>query len=488
MSHLGVRAFLLCLFSSICSANETYREEPKLAIPNVVILNASDESLTRLSTPALTTIQNNPAVGPQNMSVLLLEAPEAISIDGKMANVGEEVLVEAHGDAAGIVSVSLDSALSVGTYSYKLTIAQLQSTLDSTPNVSVVSGGITEGDEGETSLSVTLSLDVPAGHETSVDYVTKDITAASQAGAARALAYDEFGNPFISVVDQGSVGGKLLLDGGFPKFYNRSYSYDGEQYKYLNNILAWIKNANNPTNKVLLFGDATTFQPPYRVKDSTGSVGFGLSFTNFARDYGYDITIKDADDFGGRGNVTIPLDTLRAYSAVIVMSSDYNLNSTTLTTDGIENFKEYSQLGGGIMLIGDHEGFQYTINSIAALFGARFYGTVNRSPVSVQSLIDRYGDHPLWNGLTTIPAGGSEGNVDISAVSVVEPDYRGQGGKVVFSEGETTKNIELKIYGDKNVEADESFSLKLSNPNKLFISEEETPFYIFNDDSSGQSR
>ncbi|MEF1337674.1 hypothetical protein REH81_12915, partial [Vibrio rotiferianus] len=60
---------------------------------------------------------------------------------------------------------------------------------------------------------------------------------------------------------------------------------------------------------------------------------------------------------------------------------------------------------------------------------------------SVSYLKSKYGDHELWNGLTIVPAGGSEGNVDISAVYVSEIDYEGQGGVISFPEGET-KNIE----------------------------------------------
>ncbi|UMM06862.1 hypothetical protein MKR81_26745 (plasmid) [Vibrio campbellii] len=92
--------------------------------------------------------------------------------------------------------------------------------------------------------------------------------------------------------------------------------------------------------------------------------------------------------------------------------------------------------------------FQHSVNGIAKQFNAKFYGTVDRKPVAVE-LKRKYGDHELWNGLSVLPAGSSEGNVDISAIDVSNIDYEGQGGKIKFLEGETEKTIKVKKLGIK---------------------------------------
>lgn len=137
---------------------------------------------------------------------------------------------------------------------------------------------------------------------------------------------------------------------------------------------------------------------------------------------------------------------------------------TIFNSTGVENFSDYSKLGGGLFLITDHNVFQTGVNQIASEFNLRFYGNVNRSPVSVAELEAKYGTHPLWEGLSVVPAGASEGNIDVSALDFSEIDYEGQGGTIVFKEGETAAKVSIRIFGNTVPKPDRSFSVVLSEP------------------------
>lgn len=447
------------------------------------VYDYADQPTPQISAGPFYTIQENIAVGTQSVSLTLEDRSQiSLVIDEKTVNPGETIQVEVDADENGIMKIPFRSVAKgeSGKVWFKFHIAELYSELDAVPTISISDVTAQEGNAGSAFVNVEVSLDVKTGHEVTVDYITTDNEAFSIAGEATNLAYDAYGNPFISVVDN-AAGGRLVLDGGFPKFYNIRYAKSGDQWQYLNNAIKWIKKSGGGTNILLFGGNPSNSGKNYRVK-GTGNDHFYNSFNQWARDYGYTLTVKDSLDFGGVGKVNIPLDYLNQFDAVIYMGSNYS-NVKIFSDEGASNFGDYSKLGGGIMIITDHNVFQTGANQVAANFNIKFYGNVNRSNVSVSYLKSKYGDHELWNGLTTVPAGGSEGNVDISAVDVSEIDYEGQGGVITFPEGETSKVLKVRIYGDTVKENDETFSIDLSNPVNAYLNAKDSgTFTIRNDD------
>ncbi len=480
--HLSsMLGFVCCLSVPVSHATELH---PISALnQSEYVYDYADQPTPQISAGPFYTIQENIAVGSQLVSLTLEDRSEiSLMIDEKTVNPGDSIQVEVEADENGIMKIPFKSLVdgASGKVWFEFHIAELYSELDVVPTISIADVVVPEGNIGSSFVNVEVSLDVKTGHEVTVDYITSDNDAYSIAGEATNLAYDAYGNPFISVVDN-AAGGRLVLDGGFPKFYNNTYSKSGDQWRYLNNAIQWIKRSGGG-NKILLFGgNPSNSGKSYRVK-GTGSGHFYNSFNQWARDYGYSLTVKDSLDFGGVGNVNVPLDYLNQYDAVIYMGSNYS-NVKIFNKEGVANFGDYSKLGGGIMIITDHDAFQAGANQVASNFNIRFYGNVNRSNVSVSYLKSKYGDHELWNGLTIVPAGGSEGNVDISAVDVSEIDYEGQGGVISFPEGETKKTLKVRIYGDTVRENDETFSIELSNPVNAYLSDKTSGnFTILNDD------
>lgn len=268
-------------------------------------------------------------------------------------------------------------------------------------------------------------------------------TDGSPPSISKYIAYDTLTppNPFIAVTEDGR--GRVVYDGGFPKFYNdkitdaqNTFALLPGGFKYLYNAVKWVANQEKVAagnNKILVIGDAT---PPenYSVK-GTNPNGFYDAMLRFCRVVGFVPAFKDRADYGGILNPT--LSELETYSLVLVLSSAFTLTDC-ITDQAVNDFVTYRENGNGIIVITDHGpvlnsiqeamqphvGFFTLGNEIVTRFGAYFSGDFNRTPVNVGFLRSTYGDHPLYNNLTNdeyISAGGSESKVVVTTANVFDP-------------------------------------------------------------------
>lgn len=287
---------------------------------------------------------------------------------------------------------------------------------------------------GQTSATVSMTA---SGYSTILASTT------AQPTFAKNIAYDEFGNPFLSVVQDGK--GNVFFDGGFPKYYNAiwspTYTTFGamtNQLKLLYNAMKWCAEGNvTPNTNILLFGDAVIGEP-YAVKDTAGS-GFTTCITNVGALAGFQVTTRDLSDFPYGSEMTLAY--LQQFSSVIFLSSKtagWETSQPRLGTATLNNIATYRQQGGGVMLITDHDAFQTMANQVAAKFGCSFSGNVDRNPVSVDLLVSTYGMHPLWANMTgSVYAGGSEGIVTIPVNTPFNPatgtiSLSGTGYKTIY--------------------------------------------------------
>lgn len=358
--------------------------------------------------------------------------------------------------------------------------------------VSPVSGDYTvqEGSAGTNNsiqLKVSLNKSFPDQSFTFY-YNTQDGTTSSVLDKAENLVYDEFGNPFISVVDNVN-GGRLIFDAGFPKYYNGNWNgattFDGmrQQFKFMHNIVKWIGNTHKSRGKVLIYGDAIE-DANYSVHENASS-DFNLSIPSTISIAGFTPVIKEAShpDFNGSKSanrkVDMTLEEMNNYSAIIVMSSG---GWESLTDEAANNFTTYVNNGGGVYIITDHSYFQPTGNQILRKFGSEFYGTIDRTGSNaayklstIWSRLDGtgYGEgHPLWTGLTetsSIPAGGSEGNVRLLTPTV---DIVATSGSITFAPGETEKIVTLQVVGDNVKEENETFKFMVTAKDNGYADED----------------
>jgi len=270
-------------------------------------------------------------------------------------------------------------------------------------------------------LTVETTLDVRLSG-TGYDVILASTSA--QPTFAKNIAYDEFGNPFLSVVQDGR--GNVFFDGGFPKYYNTTWSASytsfnalSNQWKLMYNALKWCAEGRSaPTKRVLLFGDAPE-AAAYPVM-STAATGFKTSISACANLAGYSIDVADFTVFPRPA--VIPYTTLSQYDVVIFMSSMTTDTDQRLAASTLADISTYRQQGGGVMVITDHNVFQTLANEVSPLFGCSFSGNVDRHPVSVDALVATYGMHPLWANMTgDVYAGASEGIVTIPSMTPFNP-------------------------------------------------------------------
>ena len=309
------------------------------------------------------------------------------------------------------------------------TITEVEDSEVGSATITADSFQILEGDSGQKpKITLKIKLNKALDFPVTYSYNTQDVTTSSVLDKAENLVYDEFGNPFISVVDNAG-GGKLIFDGGFPKYYNGNWGSAttfndlNPQFKFMHNIIKWMSKTHQSRGKVLLYGDAIEGHS-YSVTST-----FNVSIPKAITMAGYTPEIKSAahSDYNGskeyNRKVDISLEELNKYASVIIMSSGGWDSFTTETTN---NFTTYVNNGGGVFIITDHDYFQRTGNQILRKFGSEFYGVINRnSSHNAYKLSTIWSNlegteynktHELWNGFSStdsIPAGGSEGNVRI---------------------------------------------------------------------------
>ena len=259
---------------------------------------------------------------------------------------------------------------------------------------------------------------------------------------AKYIAYDNLvpQNPFIATVEDGL--GKVLMDGGFPKWYNdncsdswTTYSDLSPSYKYLFDAIDFISNKNkvNAGNKkILVLGDVESTSN-YSIKDAgSGRGGFQKSINKVCSIKEYTPTYKTPSDYSGEV-LDSTFAELDQYCCILFFSTAWT--SSKLISDAcISNLVTYRQSGNGIFFITDHGdrdipdltyartesygGFYRTANFVVTNFGCWFSGDYDRSPVNVGFLRTNYGNHPLWANLVDtdyISAGGSESRIFVTS-------------------------------------------------------------------------
>lgn len=278
------------------------------------------------------------------------------------------------------------------------------------------------------------------------------------------IAYDTLSppNPFIAVTEDGR--GRVVYDGGFPKFYNRNipdftnvalrpktFAQLIASHRFLYNALNWVANpakvaAGN--KKVLILGDknpgtgtgnAEDYNANYYIiTDETRIDGFKAVFDTILSIAGYTPTYRLPSYYAGN-TIDARLSELDQFCCVILLSSDYRKLNARITSASVSDFATYRENGNGIILITDHGsvltsidqvnntgmgGFFKTANAIASRFGAYFSGDFNRTPVNVGFLRSTYGDHPLYKGMANnekISAADSESRVIVSQTVTYPP-------------------------------------------------------------------
>lgn len=329
-----------------------------------------------------------------------------------------------------------------------------------------------------------------------VDWKTVDGTASSDL-SVRALAFDDTGKPFITVIENLASSVRTYIDGAFPKFYNQYWADKDTVPKYMNtqiftqNLIGWLSNGKTG-GSILLLGDNVQ-GGVYDVKRSTsdldglGGTGFKDYFQEGAASLVKTIQVMYVDELN-----VLPATPafLNGFDCIIYISSLYSGSQQFLPAT-LDALKQVTMAGLGLGVISDHGedadgliGFYRGANEVLNhIYGIKLKGSIDRSGMNltVEAAIAGQGTHPLWTGMTgQINSGDSEAYVDATDKS---PDYVAASGTVCFNSGEQEKTIQIQIIGDNDIENNEQFTIELSNNTKGTIAKAVGTITIQDDDA-----
>lgn len=244
-------------------------------------------------------------------------------------------------------------------------------------------------------------------------------------------------------------------------------------FTYLKNIALWAAKEGN--SKALILCDAAV-DGTYSLNDA--ALSFGVSLPGTLESVGFEVTTRYLREMN---NEIVQAD-LAEYGFLIVLSVDpAGVNHATGNSAAV--VAQWVKDGGGMFIITDHNVFHPTCNTLAAPFNVEFYGSINRSPVSVATMIETHGEHPIWQGLecAMLPAGGSEGGIRLKDI---RSDYNPTSGTLTFAPGETEKEVCVDLIGNDTVDGNRTINLNLSNVSVGAITNNVGTATIIDDDTA----
>lgn len=323
-----------------------------------------------------------------------------------------------------------------------------------------------------------------------VDYTTRDGTATSDLSVT-ALARDDFGLPFITIIESQYSPVRVYIDGAFPKWYNSNHnsalnnpgSINEKTLIFSRNLANWLRGTRN-TGKMLLMGDqAATGNYSVLNRLANNATGFRDYWENVAAFQNKTLDVMLNTDVQAQADIKAFLD---GYECIIYFSSLYT-GDVVLSSELVDAMIELNREGLGIALISDHgnnEGthgfFKGANDFLVPGFGVRMKGSIDRNQMVLS--VENFRPHTLWTGITgQISSNSSEAYVDAQDA---DPDYISTRGTICFNSGESEKVISVTILGDTEVETDETFTVELSNNTGGVLVKPVGTVTIVNDDTA----
>ena len=289
---------------------------------------------------------------------------------------------------------------------------------------------------------------------TSVSLLEDTTAEQTMCGVIRPIVDDQFDNLFIASGDgvpsscAGLGSGRVVFDGGFPKFFNKHWSdsyatsndtmYDPStpgQLPYLVNSIKYT-SANrglNRTGKLLYINDGSASydvgENATRPEVSFNRSVFGCAaFAGLTGEYFMNLTGSLSHHTWLKNNTMTQdqwFNYFMEYDCVFWVGVNIAADDgpTRITSSMKDALREYYIRGGGLIFTTDHDVFQTGVNQIVPMWGVSFTGNINRTPGHSDYLLSNIlsntnyiptGQHPLFADMSPdsrILAGGSEGRI-----------------------------------------------------------------------------
>lgn len=281
-------------------------------------------------------------------------------------------------------------------------------------------------------------------------WVSEGMNGVDIRGLVRPIADDQYGNPFIAVVEGNpyspidkTMGGRAVFDAGMLKYEDLKWSSSYKtnvyasnvpaQFPFLVNAIKYTKRVFNPTAKALYLNDRSSLHPTvpnkYNVRHFDTCLNDLLDIAGLQMDFWKGL---DADsshyqwfiDDAGNESAESFLDYLNQYDIFVFVSADQQ-EVRYLPDNIVRAIHDFVDAGGGMIVLTDHNVFQWNANAIVAKYGFQFTGNVDRiagneayrvSTMLANSTYLPGGFHPLFENINKnsfVSAGLTEGLIKL---------------------------------------------------------------------------
>ncbi|OFW79562.1 MAG: hypothetical protein A2Z48_09370 [Actinobacteria bacterium RBG_19FT_COMBO_70_19] len=327
---------------------------------------------------------------------------------------------------------------------------------DTVPSISIAAATVTEGNTGTTSAVFNLTLSVPSASTVTVDYATVDGSAVAPGDYAAGSGTVTFNPGQISKQVTIQVQGDTAIE----------------------TTEIFSVTLSNPTNATLAgsgsaIGTITNDDALPSISIAAATVAEGNT-GNTAFVFNLTLSAPSAS------TVTVDYATVDGSA---VAPGDYTAGSGTVTFNPGQISKQVVVQVKGDTLNETTEIFSVTMSNPtnATLAGSgSAIGTITNDDaiptLSINNVAALEGNAGLTNFVFTVTLSAASGQtvtVDFATAngSAVTPgDYVANSGTVTFDPGTTTRTITIQVVGDAVVEANETFTVNLSNAMNATVS------------------
>ena len=325
---------------------------------------------------------------------------------------------------------------------------------DPLPELSISGDTVVEGNSGTTPATFTVTLSTQSGRAVTVDYAT------SAGTATQPSDYQQATGTLTFSPGQTSKAVTVLVNGDTTVEANETFAV----------------NLSNPAGATIPgigigIGTITDDDVPISIVDATVTEGnAGTVNALFA------VTLGAAS----ASTVTVDYST---FDGSAVAPGDYATTSGTLTFSPGQTVKQISVPVNGDTTVEANETFTVALSnpSNATISGTGIgTGTITNddalSTLTIAAATVTEGNSGTVNAVfavTLSAASSSTVTVDYSTFDggAIQPaDYAATAGTLTFAPGQTAKQISVPVNGDTTVEANETFTVALSNPSNATIS------------------
>ena len=334
------------------------------------------------------------------------------------------------------------------------------------PVITASDAAIDEGDSGTTNLVFTLSLSSPLAQPTTVAYGTQDLTAVAPGDYASKSGTATFAANQVNTTVTVAVKGDLTQEATERFALNLSAPTNGA---VIGDSQA-IGTVSNDDTSIINVSDVT-------VAESAKAASFTVSLTN-PSDSTVEATYSTADD-----TAKAPGDYTSRKSLKVSFAPGEKTKTITVpvvddkTTEQTERFSLVLSAPTGGATLGKATGVATVTDD-------------DKPTVSVSGASVSEGNAGPQNAVFTISLSAPvSGQVKVAYATADESarqpeDYAAKSGTVTFAAGETSKTVTVVVAGDTQVEPDETFLVKLSNPSGATLGTATGTGTILNDDQA----